>query len=971
MPVRSLVLLAAVVLNACRFDATIPAEVMVRCGSSVACPPGTGCRQPERRCEAAAPNDVMAPSVLSTSITYVAQPVGPVQALGLNGTATVVIKPSEALTNTPTLNAGPSVECDGPTWGTTELSLTYTCRVLQNAAQGAQPLGVQLFDLSGNWAEETLEPALELDTVAPPPLPAPLTIDSEPYTQPPFVGLRLEPGLIALGHRLLASTQQQKSSLSAPADGGVVELALLPELGIAVEVVDQAGNRSTPTPVTVLREALRGPGSPHAAKLLGSLGPARTIGRDWATATASSERRVDPIPVAGAAAWVRHRFELPPTPATFVSAIDDGVVRVVTSRGATEVWALGQGGFARLEGIESLVGMPPPVEGAAYGYDRVEQRIIRAGGRSMVGRPRSWSLTETWQPFNAADDDVVVNGMLEWSTTGLLFFGGARDSLDGGVSELVQVLENNRFRATPQRLPAPLQRATTAFETTSAATWVFGGSRGGVVVDELLKFTAARGFEVMPRRGDWPPPSDGRHLLVGSGGQLVLAQERPGPSLELRRFTEAEGFVRLGSVPLPVGGATLGWDLERRAFLLLGPTTLLAVDPFAPNPTAVVLKQASTLPPARLGASLTALDRSLLLVGGEQSGVALDEVWEFSASHVSRSEPVPARSRHAAWRRPAGGLVVAGGLNGPTQLGDVWERAEDGGWSSVNWWVGSRTNPETIGEAAGVMSPRLGGNLETLLVRAGRSEVLSLNALNVFTSPGAALPAVPVVRPQLISEPGERGFVIGEIDGGTATAVVDLSRRALEFEPFTGVDFASCYDPALPGITLVNGVAQGGQRDGLWSLDDGRADGGSRAVLNTRVLADAYGDRAPQPARESRMVGRSDGGCWLVNNRTPLELWELRSGPANAGMAFELDVSSLRASGERTLRIGVEGDFSCWVHLDGSWYSVAAAPSGCTFEDRFLAKGASKWRFAVTQSVRPNRLGILRLGAVSIETQLR
>lgn len=952
-----------VVLSGCSFDARIPPERLVACVDNADCPRGSGCRLPFKRCEAGPANDETPPGLLRVSLGYEAPGFPPLTALGPASTATLSVEPTEPLSAVELLPPL-GVDCAGPDWR--ETTLTFTCTVRGPVSEGAQPISLALTDLAGRSATVAVPEPLVVDTSPPGALAGPLMIELAPFLSPPVRELRLSP--VPPGHFGVLLAEESLLAVAQSLDGGV----RLPVEGLAparVVVADGAANRSTPTPVLGVRESLRGPYTPHRAFLFASLGPARTSGRDWFEVSARDGEQFAPaIPMRRGSAWIRHKFELPTTQdLRFVAAVDEGLLYAVSQSGPPEVWRWTWGGFEQVEAA-SLAGSPPSATGVAFGYDRQRRQIVRVGGTLTATDRRAWIWVlrnGVWQrlPPDLASA-AVDEPMLEWSSLGLLLMGGQRSE---GLTDAVEVFTGAQFvpllaGSTPVRLPQPRRRAATTFETLTGSTWLFGGLVGAnQPTNELIRFTAARGFEVIPRTTPWPAPAE-HALLVPEASGLLLARAvqdtATTATVEFWAFTEPARFVRLSQRTLWVRSVSLGWDPERSALLVFDAVTpgatVWAVD--ARTGAATILKRepVSPEPRRRAGFSFSAVDDRGLLYGGVVDGQETDEAWLLSSERWEPLPPGPGRRAwHAAWN-DASGLVVMGGTADGGALTSA-ARYERGTWRALPWSMGDGL---PLGPAAGLVASRRDAGREVQLVVREHDDRLFQLAADEFRFGGPLGQRLPsdggVSRPRSL-QTDEGVFIVGSEGASTVGFEVSTLRTQRLSQSLLGLDRAVCFDDGLGSIVAVNGFT-GSSDAGAIAIDDlrelpvgGRVPSPFGNTGETVAISDAWGDGVPRPARSSAMA-RVQGRCWLVNNQQVLEAWELRSDASNPGIAWRISVPALSGGpGRRRLRLTFAPNTpaQCWAHVDGSWWPVSRAPD-CVIEERFLPAGVDSWTVAFT-----------------------
>lgn len=557
---------AAAVLGACAFDASVPAGAVIFCRGASECPPGWACQLSTERCVPEAELDPQPPGLVSGSTRLVIVPgagnLHPAPtALTFGSEARISLSADEPLGRPPTITSSPALACYARVSGLADFELGCVLPPTFAGPDGLASLEVELVDVAGNRAQLPLDLVLPIDT-APPAPPATQTADAVIFTRIPWGSDQtggaprstLEGAAGAAPGADYVAARSGESLLRglvrANADGSFGPSRLVELDGPALEVtaLDAAGNASAWVPVRDGRwvasfggrRATDDSTNPHRVGFVGALGrgAARSDVSEWSGADGVD--RTDgrtAQPGAGAAAWRRLGVTLPEALGRPTLAYDTvrartlrfggvqtqrvyfettGWVEIGPPLGLTEVLGWGDHGWVpAAAGDPESDGEPRGRINAAAAFDRRAGHMYLHGGNGPSTTPGATDptagplLSDSWVWTGASWRRLPSGPPLRGAAA---FFDERDETLhlaggdDGGAPVADAWAFDGVWTRVDAGLPEPIAWGALAFDPASHEAWLFGGrTRDGGVTNATWRWRDGA-WSTQPVAGQVPEP---------------------------------------------------------------------------------------------------------------------------------------------------------------------------------------------------------------------------------------------------------------------------------------------------------------------------------------------------------------------------------------------------------------------------------------------------------------------------------
>lgn len=714
-------------IQACRFDSSTPADVVITCVDGATCPNGLRCQQSNGRCVSEAAYDDVPPQLTRSALQYVPllnNPLAKPTAMGPFTSVALQLSVSERLSQPPDLQAFTDAGLDSRvscrTRDSTDTAFDFECTTVASPVGGDALLQwrVALSDLARNVATEVLpfETVLDLTAPAPPDTAdAGLDIRDSPWgdeetASQPSTRLRanrpLDQGTVRVNFR---RGNAALGFVTVDPDGGFAPFEVLrsdsPDL-VEAQAVDVAGNQSSWRAVNDVLWLATFTGkiadqlypNPHRFQIA----RVASAGLEGFSVTERGEldgiavRDGRTVEVRGAATWRRLDFTQPEgRTAISVGVYDPQRSRVVRFGGLDPGSTLAQTVW-EWSGIDWTLRVPTDPEGdgnpsarfvSAAAWDPQLKGIVLYGGVTDVPSRDTWLWNgQSWRRLADGPDARLLPALyFDESINALVMYGGVTN--DSLLSDAWKLTENGW---SPVIAPPISPRGAPAVCTAplTATTYIIGGAL------DPTPANWAQTNGVWTKLPEGPSPRTGaacafdsiRGTLVLSGGKFLDG----GVSAEVWELGDA-GWVDRTTSAQPSPGKLVNhhlvYDAARQMMLEFGVESIVTGQPDVTwqwSGTGWKVAFIPSRPPDFLLSTNLVFEGELDAVRsmGFSFTTGYENVWLSPQGwYHAPIAPMPINISRLA-PDPAGGLLLAAGNSGmPTA---VWHSQNDGGWSLLN-----------------------------------------------------------------------------------------------------------------------------------------------------------------------------------------------------------------------------------------------------------------------------------------------
>ena len=441
--------------------------------------------------------------------------------------------------------------------------------------------------------------------------------------------------------------------------------------------------------------------------------------------------------------------------------------------------------------------------------------------------PASASSVPLWSQVTGAGGPAALSGAAmayDPGTGQTIMFGGNASGTAQGITWNWNGSTSTWAQLTPLSSPSARYGASLAYDTTTSQLLLFGGYNGTTYMNDTWAWTGTTWEQLSPTAS--PTGRYGASLAFdGSSGQMVLFGGRTGAvtyGSDTWTFS-GSNWTQLTPAASPPQRyeAAFAYDTATSQMVLFGGNGGSALgDTWLWTGTNWTSPGPSTSPTPRYGETLAyspAIDE-LVLLGGQTTGGYDNSTWVWNsagtnwAQLASSTSPSVRTTPAMAFDQSSGQMVVFGGYNGTSYLGDTWQWSATGvtGVSPSSGPLAGTTSVTITGMGfngvtgtAGVMfgatdatsyhvnnsssitavAPAGAAGADNITVTNAAGTSLAL-AADLFTYQAA--PTVTVVSP-----------AAGVVAGGTAVTITGTN-----FAGATAVDFGT--EAAFPSYTVVN-----------------------------------------------------------------------------------------------------------------------------------------------------------------------